>query len=152
ARKAERALQHELGDPDATFLQYGYLAGKEGLLAGEKLYQDVKRMEVAYYDQNRREYELTRHVSLLQLSPLALLQLRTTGRCTVALPEELFDFDGPGHYFRRIKSVAVSVPCVVGPYAGIGCTLTLLKSSVRKTPLLGDGGYARDGADDDRFS
>ncbi len=152
AKKAERALQHELGDPGATFLQYGYLAGKEGLLAGEKLYQDVKRMEVAYYDQNRREYELTKHVSLLQLDPLALLQLRTTGRCTVALPEELFDFDGPGHYFRRVKSVAVSVPCVVGPYASVGCALTLVKSSVRKSPLLGDGGYARDGADDDRFS
>jgi hypothetical protein len=150
ARKAERALQHELGDSNATYLQFGYLAGKEGLLAGEKLYQDIKSMEMAYLDLNRREYELTRHVSLLQLNPLALLQLRATGRCTVLLPEEQYDFDGPGHYFRRIKSVAVSVPCVVGPYVGVNCTLTLLKSSIRKSPLLGDG-YARTGADDPRF-
>src|SRR5262249_12328612 len=75
-----------------------------------------------------------------------------TGRCTVVLPEELFDMDGPGHYFRRIKSVAVSIPCVVGPYTSVNCTLTLLKSSIRKSPLLRDGSYARESAEDDRFS
>ena len=152
ARKAERALQHELGDPQLSYLQFGHLAGKEGLLAGERLYVDIKRMEMAYHDLNWREYELTRHVSLLQVNPLALLQLRTTGRCTVALPEALFDMDGPGHYFRRIKTVAVSIPCVTGPYASVNCTLTLLKSSIRKTQVLRDGAYAREDAEDDRFS
>ncbi|HLG61746.1 MAG TPA: hypothetical protein VKY19_07420 [Ktedonosporobacter sp.] len=149
ARKAERALQHELGDQSLTFLQTGYLAGKEGLLAGERLYQDIKRMEMAYHDLNRREYELTKNVSLLQLDPVALLQLRATGRCTFTLPEELFDLDTPGHYFRRIKTVAVSIPCVVGPYTSVPCTLTLLKSSIR---IVSDGDYARTGADDPRFS
>src|SRR5262249_35827389 len=37
AKKAERALRHELGNPELSYLQFGYLAGKEGLLAGEKL-------------------------------------------------------------------------------------------------------------------
>jgi hypothetical protein len=152
ARKAERALQHELGKPELTYLQFGYLGGKEGLLAGEKLYLDVKRMEMAYHELNLREYELTKHVSLLQVDPLALLQLRTTGRCTVRLPEELFDMDAPGHYFRRIKSVAVSIPCVTGPYAGVNCTLTLLKSSTRISPNLSGGAYARLDGDDDRFT
>jgi len=152
ARKAERALQHELGNPDLGYLQFGYLAGKEGLLAGEKLYLDVKRMEIAYHELNQREYELTKHVSLLQVDPLALVQLRATGRCTVTLPESLFDMDGPGHYFRRIKTVAVSIPSVTGPNAGVNCTLTLLKSSIRTTPVLSDGVYARDVTGDDRFS
>ena len=152
AKKAERALQHELGNPELSYLQFGYLAGKEGLLAGEKLYLDIKRMEMAYHDLNQREYELTKHVSLLQVNPLALLQLHTTGRCTVVLPEELFDMDGPGHYFRRIKSVAVSIPCVTGPYTSVNCTLTLLKSAIRKNALLRDGNYARESAEDDRFS
>lgn len=151
AKKAERALQHELGKPELSYLQFGYLAGQEGLLAGEKLYLDIKRMEMAYHDLNQREYELTKHVSLMQLDPLALLQLRTTGRCTVVLPEALFDMDGPGHYFRRIKTVAVSIPCVTGPYASVNCTLTLLKSSIRKTPILDDG-YARENAEDERFN
>jgi hypothetical protein len=151
AKKAERALQHELGKPDLIFLQFGYMAGKEGLLAGEKLYFDLKRMEMAYLELNQREYELTKHVSLLQVSPTALLQLRTTGRCTVALPEELFDMDGPGHYFRRIKTVALSIPCVIGPYTSVNCTLTLTKSSIRKEVGVGDG-YARLGTEDSRFS
>lgn len=152
AKKAERALQHELGNSELSFLQFGYLSGKEGLLAGEKLSLDIKRMEMAYHDLNQREYELTKHVSLLQVSPLDLLQLRTTGRCTVVLPEELFDLDCPGHYFRRIKSVAVSIPCVVGSYTSVNCTLTLLKSGIRKNSLLADGNYVRDGAEDSRFS
>lgn len=152
AKKAERALQHELGNKDFSYLQFGYLAGKEGLLAGEKLHLDIKRMEMGYHENNRREYELTKHISLLQVSPLALLQLRTTGRCTITVPEEVFDMDGPGHYFRRIKSVAVSIPCVVGPYASVNCTLTLLKSSIRTTAVVGDGVYARENAEDDRFN
>jgi len=152
AKKAERALQHELGNPNLSYLQFGYLSGKEGLLAGEKLYLDIKRMEMAYHDLNQREYELTKHVSLLQVSPLALLQLRTTGRCTVTLPEELFDMDCPGHYFRRIKNVALSIPCITGPYTSVNCTLTLTKSSIRKSSLLHDDTYARESSEDDRFS
>lgn len=150
AKKAERALQHELGDPTLIFVQFGYLAGKEGLLAGEKLHLDVKRMELAYHDLNQREYEITKHVSLLQVDPRALLQLRATGSCSVFLPEELFDLDCPGHYFRRIKSVAVSIPCVVGPYTSLNCTLTLQKSTIRKSPVLG-ADYTRE-SEDDRFS
>ena len=36
SKKAERALQSELGDPTLTFIQYNYQDGTEGLLAGEK--------------------------------------------------------------------------------------------------------------------
>ena len=150
AKKAERALQHELGDPTLSFVQFGYLAGKEGLLAGEKLHLDVKRMELAYHELNQREYELTKHVSLLQVDPRALLELRATGKCTISLAEELFDLDCPGHFFRRIKSVAVSIPCVVGPYSGLSCTLTLQKSTIRKSAGVGTD-YVRE-SEDERFS
>ncbi|AMN67511.1 neuraminidase-like domain-containing protein [Psychrobacter sp. P11G5] len=153
ANRAQRAFQYELADYDASFINFGYWDNlKKGLLAGDQLHYDLRRMETAYLETNRREYELTRHVSLLQVDPLALIQLRTTGRCTVRLPESLFDMDGPGHYFRRIKTVAVSIPCVTGPYASVNCTLTLLKSSIRKTQVLRDGVYAREGAEDDRFN
>ncbi len=152
ARKAERALQQELGDTSQSYLQFSYLEGKEGLLAGERLALDIKRMELAYHERNAREYELTRHISLMAVDPTALLRLRKTGRCTVALPEALFDLDGPGHYFRRIRSVALSLPCVTGPYTSVNCRLTLLRSSIRTTDELREGEYARQGADDSRFS
>jgi hypothetical protein len=151
ARKAERALQHELGDPSRTFLRYDYRSGMEELLAGERLYLDVTRMELAYDDLNRREYEMTKHVSLRQLDPRALIELRTTGQCTIDIDEAAFDLDAPGHYFRRLRGIALTIPCVAGPYASVNCTLTLLSSSVRTSPSL-DGGYDRTSADDSRFS
>ena len=67
-------------------------------------------MSSAYLDQNKREYELNKHVSLRQLDPLALLELKATGTCEVTLPEWLFDLDGPGHYLRRLKTVSLSIP------------------------------------------
>lgn len=152
AKKAERALQHELGNYKLNFIKFDYLAGKEGLLAGEKLYFDLKRMDMAYHDLNKREYELTKHISLLQLDPIALIELRATGKCNISLPEELFDMGCPGHYFRRIKSVAITIPCVTGPYTNINCTLNLQKSSIRTSSLLNDGVYAREGAEDIRFN
>jgi hypothetical protein len=109
-------------------------------------------MEMAYHENNKREYELTKHVSLLQVNPISLLQLRTTGSCTVALPEALFDLDCPGHYYRRIKNLSISIPCVTGPYTSVNCTLTLLKSSIRTKPELSGGSYERSGTEDIRFS
>ena len=44
------------------------------------------------------------------------------------------------------------MPCVTGPYTGVNCTATLQSSSVRTSPLLSGGVYARDTTqDDDRF-
>ena len=42
---------------------------------------------MAYHENNKREYELTKHVSLRQLNPLALLALKATGTCEVTIPE-----------------------------------------------------------------
>jgi len=84
---------------------------------------------------------MTKQVSLLQIAPLSLIQLRATGTCLVTLLEELFDLDGPGHYFRRIKSVAVTIPCVTGPYTGVNCTLSLQNSSIRASSKIKGSGY-----------
>jgi len=52
---------------------------------------------------------------------------------------------------RRVKTVSVSIPSVTGPYTTVGCTLSLLKSSVRTSPLPSNDGYARGGSEDTRF-
>lgn len=158
ARRAERTMKLELRRPEVhatDYIKFNYWdGGRKGLLSGEALHLDLKRMELAYHENNRRELELTRHVSLRQLDPLALLALRASGKCEVALRESLYDRDCPGHYMRRLKSVAVSVPAVVGPYSTLPCTLSLLRSSIRTSPLLRDGDeppYGRSGGEDDRF-
>jgi hypothetical protein len=155
ARAAERCFRHELGS-DASFLRYGYWdSRRKGLMAAELLLHDVKRMEVAYLEQNRREYELTKHVSLAQLDPAALIQLRNTGACTLRIPEAAFDLDHPGHYMRRLKSVAVSIPAVAGPYSAVGCKLSLVSHRYRKSTALLSGSpaqqYAEDPGNDGRF-
>jgi Tc toxin complex TcA C-terminal TcB-binding domain len=155
AKRAEQTLKHELMRPefdDLNLIQFNYWNGsRKGLLAGETLSLDLKRLELAYLEQNKREYEMTRHVSVARLDPLALLKLKATGSCELDVPEWLFDLDNPGKYMRRLKTVAVSIPCTTDPYTGVHCTLSLLRSSIRVSSLAGDQ-YARlaDG-EDDRF-
>jgi hypothetical protein len=155
ARKAEQTMKRELMRPEVDktdYVKFNYWdGGRKGLLSGDALHLDVKRMEMAYHENNKREYELIKNVSIRQLDPLALLALKATGSCEVTMPEWLFDLGGSGHYMRRIKSVSLSIPSVVGPYTSINCTLSLLKSSLRKSPMLKDGEYSRQGGEDDRF-
>jgi hypothetical protein len=153
ARKAEATMKQELMRPEldqTQFIQFNYWdSGHQGLLSGEALYLDIKRMELAYDDNNKRELELTRHISLRQLDPIALLTLRITGSCSVSVPEWLFDRDCPGHYMRRIKSVSLSIPSVVGSFTSVNCTLSLQNSTLRVSPLLNGGVYSRDTTQDD---
>ncbi|MFH1818698.1 MAG: neuraminidase-like domain-containing protein [Pseudomonadota bacterium] len=165
ARKAERAASRELGVKPLNILGNAYWDSlRDGLLAGERLHQDLKRLEITYLDQNRREFELTKHISLRRLKPQALVNLRIKDgdgqcKCEFNIPEWLFDLDTPGHYLRRIKSVSVSIPSVVGPYTSINCKLTLLESHVRHVSSLKEQNRylhltASDGqpVDDDRFT
>ena len=119
ARKTEKTLKQELMRPEldeTQFVGFDYWdSGHKGLMAGEQLFLDVKRMELAYHDYNKRECELLRNVSLRQLDPMALMMFRITGSCQVTIPEWLYDCGGAGEYMRRIKSVALSIPAVVGP-------------------------------------
>jgi Tc toxin complex TcA C-terminal TcB-binding domain len=155
ARKAEATAKWELMRPEldsTTYIQPNYWdSGHQGLLSGEALYLDIKRLDMDYLTYNLRELELTRHVSLRQLDPAALLNLKITGSCTVTIPEWLYDRDCPGHYMRRLKSVAISVPSVVGPYTSVNCSLSLQSSSVRVSSELSGGSYPRSGSDDARF-
>jgi hypothetical protein len=136
AKRAENCYCHELGidNANANFIQPGYWDSlKKGLMAGEKLHHDLKRMEVAYLEANRREFELTKSISLLQLDPQSLIRLRETGQCTIELPEVLFDMDYPGHSHRLMKSVSMTIPCVTGPFTTLACTLRLANHAVRRT-------------------
>jgi hypothetical protein len=158
AKRAERCFRFELGLQDSSYINFGYWDSlKKGLLSGEKLQYDLRRLETAYLEQNRREFELTKHISLALLDPLKLVTLRETGQCFLSLPEEIFDLDFPGHYFRRIKSVSLTLPCVVGPYTTVSCTLRLLKNSIRINTAKGENDYPHNTDDqglpssDDRF-
>ena len=137
ARQAQRAFNLERGHTTRRFIpDCAWDDLREGLLAGERLSAALRHMEKAYLDENVREYELTKHLSLRLHFPLEFLRLRTTGRCEIEIPEWMFDLDSPGMYMRRIKSVSLTIPCVTGPYTGVHCRLTLLGSTTRVDPVL----------------
>ncbi len=151
AKKAEKCYQYELGISNSNIVQFGYWDSlKKGLLSGDKLMNDLRKLEAEYINQNRREFEITKHISLSQMAPLSLITLKETGKCTISLPEWLFDMDYPGHYMRRIKNVSLSIPCVTGPFTGINCTLSLLRNETRMDATLSGGNYEKQ-EDDSRF-
>ena len=141
AQRAQDAFRWELLPDQSTFIQPQsayWNSLRSGLLAGEQLGYDLRQLETAFYERNARQLEITKHISLAMAAPDALLTLRSTGTCTVTIPEAWFDLDYPGHYLRRIRRVAISIPCVTGPYTGVHCTLSLLSDQTRVDPSLLD--------------
>lgn len=146
AMASQSAYQYELTKDD-TFINFNYWDSlKKGLLAGESLMLGLNQLEKAYVEGNVRRFEIEKTISLLQLDPQAFQKLKNTGKCEFELSEKLFDFDFPGHYARQIKTIAVSIPAVVGPYQNISATLTqtsnktLLKPDVNAVEYLLAGG------------
>ncbi|UPZ15121.1 neuraminidase-like domain-containing protein [Flavobacterium humidisoli] len=151
AKKAERSYKFELGNDD-SFISYGYWdSKKKGLQSADRLIHDIKRMETSYLDKNKREYEITKNVSLAMLDPLALIRLKATGICDFEIPEVLYDMDHSGQYFRRLKSVSISLPCIAGPYTSVSAKLSLVNNRYRKN-TEDAANYAEDiMAGDNRF-
>lgn len=140
AKKAELAFRFERRPTPVQngvgFVSFGYFnSARDGLQASHQLYLALKNMDAAYQDSRGHDYEITKSISLRQLNPYALLTLRETGSCTFDVPEVLFDMDFPGHFFRRIKTVSLTMPCVVGPHVSVNATLRLLKHRYRADPL-----------------
>ncbi|AKB25802.1 hypothetical protein MSMTP_2333 [Methanosarcina sp. MTP4] len=141
AKRAERAYQFELCAKDSSFVQFGsWDSLKKGLLSGERLRFQLRRMDAAYLENNRREYEITKHISLTAFKvnddPEKTLVdvLKDEGLCTVDLEEVLFDGDHPGHYMRRIKSVSLTMQPEPEPYDSVNLKLTMNENSLRVTP------------------
>lgn len=73
---------------------------------------------------------------------MAFIQLKTTGECNFTISEQIFDIKFPSHYFRRLKTVALSIPSLARPFTALNNTLTLLKSTNRTGPALSNSAYS----------
>ncbi|KAI1381263.1 hypothetical protein F4677DRAFT_402542 [Hypoxylon crocopeplum] len=135
AQKVQKAYHFENPHDETAYLSPvagGYWdSSRDGLLSGARLSLDLKRIEIAYLNSQPYDFEIEKNISLRQLHPLGLLSLRETGVTDFALPESLFDIDFPGHYCRRIVSVSLRIPCIVGAYVSLNCTLILKSHSYR---------------------
>ena len=134
AKSTERALQYELGTDD-SFISFGHWDNlKKGLLAGESLMVELNRMDKAFLDRDRRRLQIEKKISLQRTMPAALADLKAKGACEFNLSEVLFDRDFPGHYFRTIKTLAVTINAQVDDIDGIHATLIELGDKVLLQP------------------
>ncbi len=137
ARMAERAYRFERNDDTSVFLDGNYWeASRAGLMAGEKLMNALRRMELRYMETNTRSMEIDQAFSLTQISPSALLDLKTKAICEFTVPELYFDLFYPGQYRRQIKSARLTIPCITGPYSNVSAVMTLKGSYIRKDAKL----------------
>jgi len=148
AKAAEKAFQFERGmkESEVNFINGVYWdSQRKGLLAGDNLGFDLDRMEKAFIESDRRGFEITKNISLLDLDPMAFLQLRAKGVCEFALTESLFDYDFPGHYCRQIKTIDLTFDA--GEGQTIMATLTQLSHKTVLEPDLKAVKYLLDGKD-----
>jgi hypothetical protein len=141
---AEACWQYEIADFSARFIQSGaWNTTYRGLGAGEQLKLGLMKMQAEYLQRNERELEIRKTVSLRQLKSQTTTSTINKewaeihaslkkGQYEFELTHELFedDYKDQKHYLRRIKTISVSLPAVVGPYENIRATLTQTASKV----------------------
>ncbi|WP_058542069.1 neuraminidase-like domain-containing protein [Pseudomonas fluorescens] len=145
---AETCWQYEIADFDRRFIQPGaWNTTYRGLGAGEQLKLSLLNMQAEYRRRSERELEIRKTISLRQLkdqTPTSTINkpwpdmhadLRN-GQCEFELPHELFeeDYKDQNHCLRRIRTISVSLPAIVGPYENIRATLTQTSSKVFMPP------------------
>lgn len=135
ALDAQAAYRFETNEAGASFVAFdNWDTAAMGLLSAEKLQYQLMQMESAFHEKNVRKAEVRTSVSLSLLDPQALLSLKAEGLCDFTIPEAWFDIQYPGQYKRRIKALALTIPCVVGPHVNVACTLKLQNSYLRTVP------------------
>ncbi len=139
-KQVEKCYQYELGITDSNFIQFGYWDSlHKGLLSGETLNHDLRRMHSSYLEKNTRRFELSRYVSLAALDWEKLRDLLVTGTCNFSLPESLFDNDYPGHYNRHLVRMSVTIVySSPGKFDNVKATLTMNSNKVRFSDKLND--------------
>ncbi|NHB95612.1 neuraminidase-like domain-containing protein [Photorhabdus stackebrandtii] len=128
---AQASLQYELGLGEQNFVDGGSWNDLyQGLLVGENLKLALQRMERVYVEQNARKLEIIKTISLKSLLGEFwednLKILKSHNAITFNLDElKQFGADYPGLFNRRIKSVSVTLPMLIGPYQDICAKLSL---------------------------
>lgn len=144
ARRAADALKTELLPDDSTdTLSFRVSREKRGLLAGDTLLQDLRKLqEFRVLRAPASELESTTRFSLREWDPVRFLQLRhdAPGSVSFDVPKIVFDANYPDQWKRRIRSVALTIPAVVASSAGVHATLRLTGSQMEDATGILAGG------------
>lgn len=112
---------------------------RKGLTGAERLLADLEQLDTIAAQQTTRKLQLTRTISLATVAPGDFQRLKETGEMWFQTTEQDFDQEFPGHYFRRIHKIRVSVLALVPPARGIRATLTNIGPS--RVTVPGTAGF-----------
>lgn len=150
---AEACWQYEMGNFSQTFIRPGaWNSSYRGLGAGEELKMSLQQMYREYVQNNKRDLEIRKTISLKGLKdkdPASTINktwkeiteaLNASGTCEFELTQKMFDDDyaGQNHYLRRIKTISVSLPVTVGVYEDIRAVLSQISSKVEMSATAGN--------------
>ncbi|VVO10605.1 hypothetical protein PS833_03397 [Pseudomonas fluorescens] len=148
---AEACWQYEMGDFTQTFIRPGaWNSSYRGLGAGEALKMNLLQMHREYLKNNKRDLEIRKTVSLkwlLDKDTESKINKKweeiqcdlKAGSCVFELTQKMFndDYKDQQHYLRRIKTISVTLPVIVGPYQDIRAILSQTSSKVEMAATPG---------------
>jgi Tc toxin complex TcA C-terminal TcB-binding domain len=115
----QAAYQYELDEQDNFIPSNAWNSLRKGLLAGETLKLSLARMHDAYLNKNKRRQEVEKIISLKAMKDY--IPSKNPFNFNITLKD--LGRDGNKSTIK-IKSIAVSIPAVVGPYETFDATLT----------------------------
>lgn len=150
-KAAEACWQYETSRYEQSFIRPGVWNNSyRGLGAGEELKVALQQMYREYVQQHVRDLEIRKTVSLKALwekdksssinKPWDQIKAALlAGSCDFELTQKMFDDDyaGQNHYLRRIKTISLSFPVVMGPYEDLRAILVQRSSRVEMSSTLG---------------
>lgn len=134
AKRAEAAYLRDTLKQDDRIIEAGnWSSERKGLGGTEKLLSQLKQLDESYWLNINTVNQVSKRLSVAMALnfPEQLAELKTFGECDLDIKGYIFDMHWPDHYYRRIKSVSITIPCIKGPYHPINARLTLTKSNIR---------------------
>jgi hypothetical protein len=123
---AERALEFER-QRQINVIRFDYWREQDqGVMGADQLSTDLATLKQERLVNEQRKHQVTKTISLAQISPIELAAFRDSGLLYLTTLEPWFDRDFPTHYLRLIKGVSVTVVALVPPIEGVKAMLTQL--------------------------
>ena len=144
----QQAYQYELDETDNFIPSNAWNSLYKGLLAGETLKLALARMKDAYLAKNKRRQEIEKIISVKKLIPSDWDSQIEKGMLSIPLNAEVLYKKGTT---VKIKSIAVSIPAVIGPYETFNATLQIDEESVTISRGIEDMGVFADEMYDGRY-
>ena len=135
AKEAEAAYRFERNVADSPILHPTWDSLHKGLLAGETLMLGLNHLERAWVEAGENRAQIVKTISM-KVPGNDFRKRFKKGLFTFNLTEEDFNADFPGHYCRKIESIAITIPSITGPYTDLHATLTQTTNRLIPTPDL----------------